>query len=59
MLANAHSALDICKANLADIEARRAAFPFTTQIVDELRAEGFAPRVVYAEENDRRIGKQS
>lgn len=54
-------ALEIAQRNAVESRATatlkmRDQFPATATIVDELRAEGFAPRVRFVEEDGRRQG---
>lgn len=39
-------------------EDNRRQMPTVAALVDELRAQGFAPKVIYAKENGREVGTQ-
>ena len=51
------SPLEICQANADDAKRRKAKlredFPFAVQIVNELKAEGLDPRVIWMREGDK------
>jgi len=53
------SAQAILAKRQAQAEANRAQMPFTSSIVDDLRAEGFQPTVKFAQENGQTVGKAS
>lgn len=50
--------LDKWKARAAAAEANRAAMPEVTRFVEELKQTGFAPRVTFASEAGREVGKR-
>lgn len=48
--------LDRWKARAAAVERNRESFPLAGRMVDELKAEGFKPRVLHAREGWREVG---